>query len=228
MFCRQKSAMTLLFICFDFFSIYKDDSGGSWTFSFGLGKSGNILCLKTLKFKNYTVKILFPSFFFQFFVNCLYLTNNYAEKRGKTYKRKKIAQSWIRTKTILICNLRIRHWILRLCGEKPYQHDDHADKDSHRHDGHADKDLYKWLNGRATATSLIDPGADLWCGDKTHTAVIPIILAQKQNPCTQSARSLRVRCKGKNLLHFLTPHRTVCGGGGRGLQITAWCINSTI
>ena len=84
-------------------------------------------------------------------------------------------------------------------------------------DGHADKDLYKWLNGRATATSLIDPGADLWCGDKTHTAVIPIILAQKQNPCTQSARSLRVRCKGKNLLHFLTPHRTVCvcvcGGG---------------
>ena len=34
MFGTQKSAMTLLFIGFDFLPIYKADSGGSWTFSF--------------------------------------------------------------------------------------------------------------------------------------------------------------------------------------------------
>ena len=55
------------------------------------------------------------------------------------------------------------------------------------------------------------------CGDKTHTAVIPVILAQKQNPCTQPA--LRVQCKGKNLSHFLAPRRAVvCGGGGGGRE----------
>ena len=34
MFSIQKSAITLLFIYFDFSPIYKADSGGSWTFSF--------------------------------------------------------------------------------------------------------------------------------------------------------------------------------------------------
>ena len=59
---------------------------------------------------------------------------------------------------------------------KLYQHDDHADQDSHRHNGHADKDSY-WHNGSAAATSLFDPAAALQCGDKIHTAVIPVILA---------------------------------------------------
>ena len=104
---------------------------------------------------------------------------------------------------------------------KPYQHDGHADKDSNRQNGHADKDLY-WHDGRAAATSLFDPHG----GDKPHTAAIPVILAQKQNPCTQPA--LRVRCKCKNCHIFSLPavlRVCVCGGE---LQMSAWCINSTM